>query len=266
MATFRTNDNATIHYEVYGKGNPKTLLMIHGWDQSAAAFCENVPTLAEHYQVVTIDLRGHGDSENVKYGYRISRLAMDVHELIELLGLQDITILGWSMGCSVTWSYWDLFRDEHLAKMVLVDEPPLCLINEGNPVGFTDNDGLNELVDSVLNDTVNATQGFVDMMLYTEEGKEKWGEQTLEESLKMPKEQCAFLVRNHVYTDWRDVIPTISIPTLVIAAEHSHVPVANNEWTHEQIAGSEFICLKDAHMTFLTDPEPFNRALIEFIG
>lgn len=49
MATFRTNDNATIHYEVYGKGNPKTLLMIHGWDQSAAAFCENVPTLAEHY-------------------------------------------------------------------------------------------------------------------------------------------------------------------------------------------------------------------------
>ena len=43
---------------------------------------------------------------------------------------------------------------------------------------------------SILNDTVNATQGFVDMMLYTPEGKAAYGRQTLEESLKFPPALC----------------------------------------------------------------------------
>ena len=43
---------------------------------------------------------------------------------MEHLGLWDVTMLGWSMGCSVTWSYWDLFRSDRLTKTILVDEPP----------------------------------------------------------------------------------------------------------------------------------------------
>ena len=122
MTTFKTNDGISIHYEVYGTGKP--LVMIHSWDQSAKAFCNNVSVLAEKYQVITIDLRGHGESEKPAFGYRISRLAMDVRQLMEHLDLWDVTMLGWSMGCSVTWSYWDLFRSDRLAQTILVDEPP----------------------------------------------------------------------------------------------------------------------------------------------
>ena len=184
MAFFKTNDGASIHYEVNGNGKP--LVMIHGWDQSAKAFCENVPVLAQKYQVVTVDLRGHGESEKVTYGYRISRLATDVKQLLDYLDLQDVTLLGWSMGCSVVWSYWDLFRTERLSKLVMVDEPPLCLINDSNPDGFSDNPNLEALKASILNDTVEATKGFVDMMIVTPEGKEKYFQQTREESLKFP--------------------------------------------------------------------------------
>lgn len=264
MAFFTTNDGVSIHYEICGTGKP--LVMIHGWDQSAKAFCCNVPALAEKYQVITVDLRGHGDSGKPSYGYRISRLAMDVCQLMDALDLQDVTILGWSMGCSVVWSYWDLFRARRLSKMILVDEPPLCLINASNPDGFSDNPNLEALKESILTDTVNATTGFVDMMLVTPEGREKFFQQTLEESLKFPPAQCTHMLLNHVYTDWRDVIPTIDIPTLVIAGKKSHVKVANNEWTHAQIAGSQYKLFETAHMMFMEEPDAFNAAVAEFIG
>lgn len=264
MAVFTTNDGVSIHYEIQGTG--KTLVMLHGWDQSAKAFCNNVPALAETYQVVTVDLRGHGESGKPSYGYRISRLAMDVKQLLDSLELEEVTLLGWSMGCSVAWNYWDLFRGHRLSKLILVDEPPLCLINAGNPDGFSNTPDLEDLKESLLNDTVNATRRFVDMMLYTPEGKAQYGQQTLAESLKFPARECAHLLLNHVYTDWRDVIPTITLPTLVIAAKNSHVKVSNNEWTHAQIAGSQFRLFETAHMMFMEESAAFNKAVMEFIG
>ena len=62
MTTFKTNDGISIHYEVYGTGKP--LVMIHSWDQSAKAFCNNVSVLAEKYQVITIDCGGTGNLKN----------------------------------------------------------------------------------------------------------------------------------------------------------------------------------------------------------
>ena len=83
---------------------------------------------------------------------------------------------------------------------------------------------------------------------------------------QLSAQQCTFLLRNHVYTDWRDVTPTIDIPTLVIAAKNSHVKVANNEWTHAHIAGSQYKLFETAHMMFMEEPEAFNAAVAEFIG
>ena len=45
---------------------------------------------------------------------------MDVHQLLEHLDLKDVVLLGWSMGCSVLWSYWDLFRSDRLSKLIMV--------------------------------------------------------------------------------------------------------------------------------------------------
>jgi pimeloyl-ACP methyl ester carboxylesterase len=159
-----------------------------------------------------------------------------------------------------------LFRAERISKIILVDEPPLCLINDSNPDGFTDNGGLVELQKSVLNNTVEATKGFVDMMVITADGKKAYAPWVLEESLKFPAKDCAFLLMNHVYTDWRDVIPTINIPTLVVAARNSHVKVAGNEWTHRAIKGSRLETFETAHMMFLEEPEKFNAVVEDFIG
>ena len=264
MPIFKTNDNAGIYYEVSGNGKP--IVLLHGWDQSGKAFCENVPVLSKRYKVINIDLRGHGESENVSYGFRISRFSMDVKQLLDYLDVQGATLIGWSMGCSVLWGYWDLFRDEHIEKLVMIDEPPLCLINDSNPDGFADNDACVDLHRRILTETEAAARDFSSMMIITPEGRKKYLEQTVTENLKLSAEQCALLFLNHVYTDWRDVIKTVNIPTLIIGAKNSHVKVSNNVWTHEQISGSRLEVFQTAHMMFMEEPESFNALIMDFIG
>ncbi|MBI4784575.1 MAG: alpha/beta hydrolase [Oscillatoriophycideae cyanobacterium NC_groundwater_1537_Pr4_S-0.65um_50_18] len=87
---FRTSDGAALSYISAGQG--KSIVMLHGWSQSAEQFKYQIPAFAKHYQVIAIDLRGHGESEKVPFGYRISRLAQDVREVINIqVELQNAT-------------------------------------------------------------------------------------------------------------------------------------------------------------------------------
>ena len=52
----------------------------------------------------------------------------------------------------------------------------------------------------------------------------------------------------------------------MITAKNSHVKVSNNEWTHAQIAGSQFRLFETAHMMFMEESAAFNKAVMEFIG
>ena len=88
------------------------------------------------------------------------------------------------------------------------------------------------------------------------------------ENLKMPAEYAARLVLNHGSLDWRDVIPRISLPTLVIGGKYSHVNPQSQVWIHEQIAGSQLEIFEEggAHFMFLEAPERFNQVVRNFLS
>ncbi len=121
--TFKTSDGAQMSYISAGEGKP--IVMLHGWSQSAEQFKYQIPAFAEHYRVIAVDLRGHGESEKVSFGYRISRLSKDLQELIGALQLEKPHLLGHSMGCAIIWSYLDLFGLDEIDRLVLVDQSPL---------------------------------------------------------------------------------------------------------------------------------------------
>ena len=107
MATFKTNDNVEIYYEVKGEGRP--LFLLPGWTCTTKFWKYNIDELAKSCKVIAMDMRGHGESEKVMHSHRISRYAMDVKNLLDHLDLEDVTVLGWSMGASILWSYIELF-------------------------------------------------------------------------------------------------------------------------------------------------------------
>ncbi len=120
-----TNDGIGLWYLEAGVGRP--LVLVHGWSQAAALFRYQIEGLSARYRVIAYDQRGHGESDKPAFGYKIARLAKDLHEFLVALDLRDVAALGHSMGCSVLWCYWDLLGAERLAQLVLVDQAPFLI-------------------------------------------------------------------------------------------------------------------------------------------
>jgi pimeloyl-ACP methyl ester carboxylesterase len=119
------NDDVRLHYVDVGAGKPVVLLP--GWSQTVAGFKHQFTRLHDRYQLIALNMRGHGDSDKPEFGYTIARLSKDLYEVLEAFELHEVALLGRSMGCAVIWSYWELFGAERLAKLILVDCAP-CLI------------------------------------------------------------------------------------------------------------------------------------------
>ena len=97
----QVSDGAWIYFEDYGKDKGDPILILHGYLCSSKFFYKNIEALSADHRLVLMDWRGHGSSSKCLHNLTMDRCAKDVHELIEHLGLEDVTLLGWSMGSSV---------------------------------------------------------------------------------------------------------------------------------------------------------------------
>jgi pimeloyl-ACP methyl ester carboxylesterase len=124
---FVTSDGVQLSYIRQGSGRP--IVLVHGWSQCAEEFKYQIESLSTRYDVIAVDQRSHGESQKVSYGLKISRLSKDLYELLTELDLNDVALLGHSMGASVIWCYIDLFGPERLSKIILVDQSLFLTVN-----------------------------------------------------------------------------------------------------------------------------------------
>lgn len=87
---------ASIFYHVQGQGRP--LVLLHGFLENSTMWDVFLPELTKTHQVICIDLLGHGQSECVGYVHTMEEMSQAVHSVVGLLQLQDITLIGHSMG------------------------------------------------------------------------------------------------------------------------------------------------------------------------
>jgi len=272
---FTTNDGVKLHYLEAGTGS--ALVMIPGWSQSAMEFKHQLEGLSDKYHVYAIDMRGHGDSEKPDHGYRIQRLSEDVHEFLAAKDLGGVTLAGHSMGCSVIWGYWEQYGGDRLSKVILVDQMPVITSNPAwsakeleNAGSIFDAKSLFETVNGLAGpDGVKMTNGFITGMFTKQYSPDvvKW---VIQENLKFPREYAARLLFDHATNDWRDVIPRINVPTLVVGGKASLVPWKSQVWVGSQIKGARTEIFEEneggAHFMFIENPEKFNRLVKEFNG
>ncbi|MEM8964815.1 MAG: alpha/beta hydrolase [Bacteroidota bacterium] len=93
-------DGTKIEYRVYGDGDT-TLVFIHGWAIDQSYWQSQVDHFHENYQVVTLDLAGHGQSESDREDWTIPAFGKDVLSVIDTLHLTNVVIIGHSMGGDV---------------------------------------------------------------------------------------------------------------------------------------------------------------------
>jgi len=96
----RSADNVMISYDVQGRGKP-ALVLVHGWCCDKRYWKFQVPYFAREYTVVTIDLAGHGDSGLGREDYTIEAFGNDVVAVVEKLQLDEVVVVGHSLGGAV---------------------------------------------------------------------------------------------------------------------------------------------------------------------
>lgn len=85
-----------LYFDEAGTGEP--LLFLHGLGSSSEDWEYQVPYFAKKFKVITIDFRGFGKSDKPDSGYSIPEFAQDVIDFLNLQKIEQVTLVGVSMG------------------------------------------------------------------------------------------------------------------------------------------------------------------------
>ena len=275
MSDFTTRDGCRISYQVHGNG-PKTLVTTSGWSQTAAMFDRMIPLLGDDYTVVSYDHRNHGESGRSNNGARIASLAGDLRELLDELSIARTHLMGHSMGCSVIWSFIDQFGTDRISSAVWIDQPSVCALvpwlqpEDAAEVGaIVDFQGASDFVTGVNGPDQHQVRAEFLRSMLTEDISSEDYDFLLAENLKLEMPFGARLLLDHIMQDWRDILPRVDVPSLVVGGEVSHVVPSSQEFNAAQIPRAKLLISTraegGAHFPFFEKPGPFASAIKEFI-
>lgn len=268
-----TDDGVRLAYTQTGPPSGQNLVFVPGWRQTAAQWRKQVSHFQATHRVTTYDHRGHGASDEPGFGHRVHRYAADLLGLLERLGLSRAHVVAHSMGCSVVWALFDVFparARDRVAGLVLVDQSPCMVASPAwtpeqvtrSAATFTP-----DTASELARDMHGSTAALVGGMFTEGVGAEDraWA---LQQNYLMSDESAAVLLQNHANMDWRDVLPRLDVPTLVVAAEGSAFPAEGIREVGERIPGAKVVTFEKeeggSHFMFWENPEKFNRIVEEF--
>ncbi|HLF05242.1 MAG TPA: alpha/beta hydrolase [Dehalococcoidia bacterium] len=97
LGTVVAPDGVSIRFETSGSGTP-ALVLVHGWCCDRSYWAKQIAPLSRRYQVVTVDLAGHGESGLNRQAWTMPAFGADVAAVVEHLGLEQVVLVGHSMG------------------------------------------------------------------------------------------------------------------------------------------------------------------------
>ncbi|MCB9481664.1 MAG: alpha/beta hydrolase [Desulfobacteraceae bacterium] len=90
------NNDTKIYYEIHGKGKP--LVLIAGLASDSQSWITIIPELSKHFQVIVFDNRTTGRTKSNEKNLTIDMMGDDAANLIKYLKLENVSVLGHSMG------------------------------------------------------------------------------------------------------------------------------------------------------------------------
>ncbi len=261
-----------LHYQDYGSGKP--VVLIHGWPLSARAWEPQIAALVDAgHRVIAYDRRGFGQSSQPWDGYNYDTFAADLDSLLTQLDLNEVTLVGFSMGGGEVARYLGRYGSARIAKAVFAGAvPPYLYKSADNPEGGLDDATIAEFENGVKTDRAAFLEGF-SQKFFSANGKLLVSEAQRAHACQIaafasPKGTLDCIAA-FGRTDFRGDIASISIPTLVIHGDaDAIVPFeVSGKRTHAAIKGSELVLIKGAPHGFnLSHKDEFNQALIAFLA
>ena len=263
----------TLHYEDTG-GSGRPVVLIHGWPLSGASWKGNVPALQQAgYRVITYDRRGFGESDKPLTGYTYDTFSDDLAGLIDTLGLDDVSLVGFSMGGGEIARYIAREGESKLRSVVFASAVPPYLATTGdNPDGPLSKTEATKMTAGL---TANREKFFDQFTtdFFSANGKLMVTEEQRQEALALEAQASKAAELQSMaafgFTDFREDLTHVTVPTLVIHGDSDGtVPFeGSGARTHDAIPGSQLHVVKEGpHGINVSHESEFNQVVVDFLG
>jgi non-heme chloroperoxidase len=260
-------DGARIYVETAGSGTP--ILLVHGWTMSGRFWLHQMAGLSDRFNVVTMDLRAHGNSSKTLEGHTVGRYAEDIQAVITGLNLEEIVLAGWSLAGPVVLEYWRRFGAEKVSGMALVEMTPFPFSPEGwntHALSGYKIDGMHASFRAVEEDRNAFGKRFIHSMFKNGHAPSEVLEWMLHEHLKTPTPAALAVYSDYLMGDYTGVLKDVSIPSLAIYGDSDHLCFGpdTGRYVSDQIPDCRLETLdQSGHMPFYEQPEEFNNILAD---
>lgn len=260
-----------IFYIKRGEGKP--LILIHGYGAGIWVWEKQIESLSQYYQVIALDLIGHGFSDRPIIEYNPENYIFFFKGFMENIGIKKATLIGNSMGGGMAWAM-AICHPEMVDRLVLINSISPNVINElkGNSfrrllfirnipfllylaIALRNKDSIKRvLMDCVSND-----------QLIVEEVLNRQYEISIIKGTTWVLYSTFKNGRNAL--KYKRKLSLITHPTLLIWGQEDEIlPVSVGEYLHRAIPRSKFYLIHDCgHIPMWEKPKEVNELIINFL-
>lgn len=264
----KVEPDVKIFVEDLNEEGEKTIVFLHGWPGSHKLFEYQFNVLPKMgYRCIGIDQRGFGESDKPFKGYDYDRLADDVRKIVEVLGLDDFTLLGHSTGGAIAIRYMARHNEFGVSKLVLCSAAAPSLIQRQYFSYGLQKQAVIDIIKGTYSDRPKMLQGFGDIFFYKHitEPFANWFFQLGLQAASWSTAEIAntWLGEESLFSD----LEKINVPTLILHGIHDKVclfPLA--EAQRNGIRNSKLVAFEESgHGLFYDEMDKFNKELMKFI-
>jgi 3-oxoadipate enol-lactonase len=243
---------------VHDEGEGDIVLLVHGFPLDHTMWRHQIEFLAKSYRVLAPDLRGFGNSRPVSGTLSMEALAIDLHDMLHALNIaQPVIFCGLSMGGYVAWQFAKRYP-QLLARLIVCDSRAAADAPEQARA---------RLVAAERLEREQQNQFLIESML-----PRLFSNELIQQSPKFVQETIAVMQRTSCNTcaaaqrgmaerpDMRDLLPSITCPTLILCGEHDVIsPAAEMREIATAVPHAHYVEVKNAgHMAPLEKSQEVN--------
>jgi pimeloyl-ACP methyl ester carboxylesterase len=251
-----------------GEGPKGTLLFIAGWPMSAKVFeYQFQKFVPAGYRCIGVDLRGFGHSDKPWGEYSYDVFVADIDRVIDRLAVDNITLVGHSMGGAIAMRCATGEKRSRIGKLVLVGAAaPSFTQRTDFPVGV-ERSVVDQMISDCLSDRAKMLARFGEACFSkpVSAAYSRWLH-----SISMAASPYATVKGLEALrdSDLRQQMAQVRVPTLIFhGCQDKIAPLSLAEELHRGINNSQLIRFENAgHCVFYEELQEFNHQLMEFVG
>ncbi|MBI5293515.1 MAG: alpha/beta fold hydrolase [Chloroflexi bacterium] len=251
-----------LHHSLHSPQFDDTVVLLHGMGSCADDWLLQVPLLATRYRVVALDARGHGNSPKPPGPYSIPQMADDAVETLDWLGIGAAHVVGLSMG-GCTALQLAIAHPSRVRSLVIVNSYARV-----QPAGWR---GALRFLQRAWALTFGSMDEVAEPVAYSMFPKPEQAELRRIAHARIagnPRGPYRAALMACVTFNALPQLSCVACPTLIVAGDRDlTVALPLKQQLRQGIPGAELRLIPDSgHATPVDQPEPFNRALLEFLS